>query len=230
MSLDVRTGFGEDSGRRRPRTSPRHVNGGPRGSWKAHRVPSESSRREERRAGPNLRRACKEKSACVCRHRACASVGLSRPRRRTRSTPSHNLIKALATCGRGRPKSAVGGFGSRQPTTIVGCNCHEIIGKALLCVRCRRWKHSSQVSGAALKMLASLKGGQAVELLGRAIYSKIIRGTKIQMCTKHPRCRLGPCAAVARPAALFVCVSILLEQRSEHVGSTPQWQNCAKWG
>ena len=26
-----------------------------------------------------------------------------------------------------------------------------------------------------------------------------IRGTKIQMCTKHPRCRLGPCAAVARP-------------------------------
>ena len=95
-----------------------------------------------------------------------------RPRRRTRSTPSHNLIKALATCGRGRPRSAVGGFGSRQPTTIVGCNCHEIIGKALLCVRCRRWKHSSQVSGAALKMLASLKGGQAVELLGRAIYSK----------------------------------------------------------
>ena len=97
-----------------------------------------------------------------------------RPRRRTRSTPSHNLIKALATCGRGRPKSAVGGFGSRQPTTIVGCNCHEIIGKALLCVRCRRWKHSSQVSGAALKMLASLKGRQAVELLGREIYSKYV--------------------------------------------------------
>jgi hypothetical protein len=59
-----------------------------------------------------------------------------------------------------------------------------------------------------------------------------IRGTKLPMCTKHPRCRLGPCAAVARPAALFVCGSILLEQRSdsEHVGSTPQWQNCAKWG
>ena len=104
----------------------------------------------------------------------CASVGLRRPRRRTRSTPSHNLIKALATCGRGRPRSAVGGFGARQPTTIVGCNCHEIIGKALLCVRCRRWKHSSQVSGAALKMLASLKGGQAVELLGREIYSKYV--------------------------------------------------------
>ena len=97
-----------------------------------------------------------------------------RPRRRTRSTPSHNLIKALATCGRGRPRSAVGGFGARQPTTIVGCNCHEIIGKALLCVRCRRWKHSSQVSGAALKMLASLKGRQAVELLGREIYSKYV--------------------------------------------------------
>ena len=185
-----------------------------------------------------------------------------RPRRRTRSTPSHNLIKALATCGRGRPKSAVGGFGSRQPTTIVGCNCHEIIGKALLCVRCRRWKHSSQVSGAALKMLASLKGGQAVELLGRAVYSKYaassfrcarilaagwahvlqwpdrqlfvcvdphrqdagklerrasrgaawasgllqIRGIKLPMCT-HPRCRLGPCAAVARPAAVCVCRS-----------------------
>ena len=34
-----------------------------------------------------------------------------------------------------------------------------------------------------------------------------IRGTKIQMCTKHPRCRLGPCAAVARPAAVCVCRS-----------------------
>ena len=88
----------------------------------------------------------------------------------------------------------------------------------------------TQLTGerSSLKMLASLKGRQAVELLGREIYSK--RGTKHPMCTKHPRCRLGPCAAVARPAALFVCVSILLEQRSEHVGSTPQWQNCAKWG
>ena len=30
--------------------------------------------------------------------------------------------------------------------------------------------------------------------------------TKLPMCTKHPRCRLGPCAAVARPAA--VCVRV----------------------
>ena len=222
----------------------------------------------------------------MCRHRACASVGLSRPRRRTRSTPSHNLIKALATCGRGRPKSAVGGFGSRQPTTIVGCNCHEIIGKALLCVRCRRWKHSSQVSGAALKMLASLKGGQAVELLGRAIYSKYAAPSfrcapsilaagwahvlqwpdrQLFVCVDPPRKMLASlkggqavellgraiyskyaapsfrCAPSILAAGwahvlqwpdrqLFVCVSILLEQRSEHVGSTPQWQNCAKWG
>ena len=35
-----------------------------------------------------------------------------------------------------------------------------------------------------------------------------ICGTKHPMCTKHPRCRLGPCAAVARPAALFVCVRV----------------------
>ena len=32
-----------------------------------------------------------------------------------------------------------------------------------------------------------------------------IRGIKLPMCT-HPRCRLGPCAAVARPAA--VCVRV----------------------
>ena len=79
------------------------------------------------------------------------------------------------------------------------------------------------------KMLASLKGGQAVELLGRAIYSKIIRGTKIQMCTKHPRCRLGPCAAVARPAA--VCVRV--DPPRAKVGA--RWLNpavakyCTKW-
>ena len=47
-----------------------------------------------------------------------------------------------------------------------------------------------------------------------------IRGTKIQMCTKHPRCRLGPCAAVARPAALFVCGSILLEPSKGRTRST----------
>ena len=100
----------------------------------------------------------------------------------------------------------------RGRPAIVGCNCHEIIGKALLCVRCRRWKHSSQVSGAALKMLASLKGGQAVELLGQEIDSK--RGTKLPMCTKHSRCRLGPCAAVARPAAVCVCRSSSSKGRS----------------
>ena len=84
------------------------------------------------------------------------------------------------------------------------------------------------------KMLACGKlerrASPAVELLGRAIYSKIIRGTKIQMCTKHPRCRLGPCAAVARPAAVCVRVDPPRAKVGEHVGSTPQWQNCAKWG
>ena len=34
-----------------------------------------------------------------------------------------------------------------------------------------------------------------------------ICGTKHPMCTKHPRCRLGPCAAVARPAAVCACRS-----------------------
>ena len=40
-------GSGEGSGRRRPRTSGGHVNGGSRGSWKVNKVPSESSPRED---------------------------------------------------------------------------------------------------------------------------------------------------------------------------------------
>ena len=34
------------------------------------------------------------------------------------------------------------------------------------------------------------------------------------MCTKHPRCRLGPCAAVARPAAVCACRSSSSKGRS----------------
>ena len=48
-----------------------------------------------------------------------------------------------------------------------------------------------------------------------------IRGTKIQMCTKHPRCRLGPCAAVARPAAVCVRVDPPRAKVSEHVAAQP---------
>ena len=76
------------------------------------------------------------------------------------------------------------------------------------------------MSGAALKMLASLKGGQAVELLGREIYSKY--------AAPSIRCAPSILAAGWAPVLqwldrqLFVRVSILLEQRSEHVGSTPQ--------
>ena len=41
-----------------------------------------------------------------------------------------------------------------------------------------------------------------------------ICGTKHPMCTKHPRCRLGPCAAVARPAAVCACRSSSSKGRS----------------
>jgi len=156
----------------------------------------------------------------VTEHASRRTTLVRRPRRRTRSTPSHNLIKALATCGRGRPRSAVGGFGARQPTTIVGCNCHEIIGKALLCVRCRRWKHSSQESGAALKMLASLKGRPAVELLGREIYSKYV--------APSIRCAPSILAAGWAPVLqwpdrqLFVRVDPPRAKVGGYVGSTPQ--------
>ena len=47
-----------------------------------------------------------------------------------------------------------------------------------------------------------------------------IRGTKHPMCTKHPRCRLGPCAAVARPAAVCVCVDPPRAKVGARCGST----------
>ena len=142
------------------------------------------------------------------------SIGLAgclarRPRRRTiDSKPQSD--KVLADGGRGRPRSAVGGFGARQPTTIVGGNCHEIIGKALLCVRCRRWKHSSQDERSSaedagkLERRASSGAAWASDLLQ-------IRGTKLP---SNADCTLRICKTSRAAEAALACSSSTFTTRS----------------